>query len=93
MRILNDLNAHTDGEKQQFAAGQAVSKTVDTFHGGVSGNELVVLIVSYARQPRLVSHSASVPLNLAPTGNIKGHRVNRRSKVTNQSYEGNVHVA
>ena len=38
----------TDGKKQRFAAGEAVSETVDTFHRGVAGSEPVVLIVFYA---------------------------------------------
>jgi len=40
-----------DGKKQRFAAGQAVSETVDTFHTGVAGNEPVVLIMFYAGSP------------------------------------------
>jgi quercetin dioxygenase-like cupin family protein len=40
-----------DGKKQRFAAGQAVSETVDTFHRGVAGNEPVVLIMFYAGSP------------------------------------------
>jgi quercetin dioxygenase-like cupin family protein len=42
------LERKKDGKKQHFAAGQAVSETVDTFHRGVAGNEPVVLIVFYA---------------------------------------------
>lgn len=40
-----------DGEKRYFAAGQAVSETVDTLHRGVAGNEPVILIVFYAGSP------------------------------------------
>jgi quercetin dioxygenase-like cupin family protein len=39
------LERKKDGKKQHFAAGEAVSETVDTFHRGVAGNEPVVLIV------------------------------------------------
>jgi quercetin dioxygenase-like cupin family protein len=45
------LERKKDGKKQHFAAGQAVSETVDTFHRGVAGNEPVVLIVFYAGSP------------------------------------------
>jgi len=40
-----------DGKKQHFAAGQAVSETVDTLHRGVAGNDPVVVIVFYAGSP------------------------------------------
>jgi quercetin dioxygenase-like cupin family protein len=52
-----------DGKKQHFAAGQAVSETVDTFHRGVAGNESVVLIVFYAGSP-------GVPLTQYPSSSI-----------------------
>jgi quercetin dioxygenase-like cupin family protein len=42
------LERKRDGKKQHFAAGQAVSETVDTLHRGVAGDEPVVLIVFYA---------------------------------------------
>jgi quercetin dioxygenase-like cupin family protein len=45
------LERKKDGKRQHFAAGQAVSETVDTFHRGVAGNEPVVLIVFYAGSP------------------------------------------
>ena len=45
------LERKKDGKKQHFSAGQAFSETVDTFHGGVTGNEPVVLIVFYAGSP------------------------------------------
>lgn len=45
------LERKKDGKKQRFAAGQAVSETVDTFHRGVAGCEPVVLIVFYAGTP------------------------------------------
>ena len=45
------LERKKDGKKRHFAAGQAVSETVDTFHRGVAGNEPVVLIVFYAGSP------------------------------------------
>ena len=53
------LERKKDGKKQRFTAGQAVSETVDTFHRGVAGNELVVLIVFYAGTPGvpLTQHS------------------------------------
>jgi quercetin dioxygenase-like cupin family protein len=47
------LERKKDGKKEHFAAGQAVSETVDTFHRGVAGNEPVVLIVFYAGSPGL----------------------------------------
>ena len=47
------LERQKDGKKQQFAAGHAVSETVDTFHRGVAVNEPVVLIVFYAGRPGL----------------------------------------
>ena len=52
-----------DGKKQRFAAGQAVSETVDTLHRGMAGNEPVVLIVFYAGSRGVPFTSASVPLN------------------------------
>ena len=45
------LERKKDGKRQHFAAGQAVSETVDTLHRGVAGNEPVVLIVFYAGSP------------------------------------------
>jgi quercetin dioxygenase-like cupin family protein len=45
------LERKKDGKKQHFAAGHAVSETVDTFHRGVAGNEPVILIVFYAGSP------------------------------------------
>ena len=42
------LERKKDGKKQRFAAGQALSETVDTLHRGVAGDEPVVLIVFYA---------------------------------------------
>src|SRR5215469_1097846 len=42
------LERKKDGKKQRFAAGQALSETVDTLHRGVTGDEPVVLIVFYA---------------------------------------------
>jgi quercetin dioxygenase-like cupin family protein len=45
------LERKRDGMKRHFAAGQAVSETVDTFHRGVTGTEPVVLIVFYAGSP------------------------------------------
>src|SRR5262245_2005280 len=33
------LERKEDGKKQHFAAGQAVSETVNTFHKGIAGNE------------------------------------------------------
>ena len=42
------LERKKDGRKQRFAAGQALSETVDTLHRGVTGDEPVVLIVFYA---------------------------------------------
>lgn len=42
------VERRTDGKKQRFTAGQAVSETVDTCHRGVAGSEPVVLIVFYA---------------------------------------------
>jgi len=54
------LEREKDGKKQHFAAGQAVSETVDTLHRGVAGNEPVVLIVFYAG-------SRGVPLTLHPS--------------------------
>jgi len=52
-----------DGKKQRFAAGQAVSETVDTLHRGMAGNETVVPIVFYAGSPGVPFTPASVPLN------------------------------
>jgi quercetin dioxygenase-like cupin family protein len=45
------LERKKDGKKQHFAAGQAVSETVDTLHRGFTGDEPVVLIVFYAGSP------------------------------------------
>ena len=42
------LERKKDGQRQRFAAGQALSETVDTLHRGVTGDEPVVLIVFYA---------------------------------------------
>ena len=42
------LERKKDGRKQRFAAGQALSETVDTLHRGVTGDEPVVLVVFYA---------------------------------------------
>jgi quercetin dioxygenase-like cupin family protein len=53
------LERKTDGKKQLFTAGQAVSETVDTLHRGVVGNQPVVLIVFYAG-------GLGVPLTEAP---------------------------
>ena len=45
------LERKEDGKKQHFAAGEAVSETVDTLHRGLTGNEAVELIVFYAGSP------------------------------------------
>jgi quercetin dioxygenase-like cupin family protein len=45
------LERKKDGKKQHFAAGQAVSETVDTLHRGFTGDEQVVLIIFYAGNP------------------------------------------
>jgi quercetin dioxygenase-like cupin family protein len=45
------LERKKDGKRQHFAAGQALSETVDTFHRGVTGDEPVVLTVFYAGSP------------------------------------------
>jgi quercetin dioxygenase-like cupin family protein len=45
------LERKEDGKKQHFAAGEAVSETVDTLHRGLTGNEGVELIVFYAGSP------------------------------------------
>jgi len=42
------LERKRDGKKQHFAAGQAVSETVDTPHRGITGDEPVIVIVFYA---------------------------------------------
>jgi quercetin dioxygenase-like cupin family protein len=57
------LERKKDGKKQRFVAGQAVAETVDTFHRGMAGNELVVLIVFYAGSPGVSVVPASAPLN------------------------------
>ena len=53
------LERKKDGKKQHFAAGQVVSETVDTVHRGLTGNETVEFIVSYAGSPG-ASHSVSL---------------------------------
>jgi hypothetical protein len=45
------LERKKDGKKQHFAAGQAVSETVDTLHRGFTGDEPVVLVMFYAGSP------------------------------------------
>jgi quercetin dioxygenase-like cupin family protein len=45
------LERKKDGKKRYFAAGQAVSETVDTLHRGEAGNEPVILIAFYAGSP------------------------------------------
>ena len=45
------LERKKDGKKQHFAAGQAVSETVDTLHRGFTGDEPVVLIMFYSGSP------------------------------------------
>src|SRR5215467_15191896 len=57
------LERKEDGKKQHFAAGQAVSETVNTFHRGIAGNEPVVLIVFYAGSP-------GVPITQYPCSTI-----------------------
>src|SRR5215467_5843105 len=42
------LERKKDGQRQRFAAGQALSERVDTLHRGVTGDEPVVLSVFYA---------------------------------------------
>lgn len=73
------LERKKDGKKQHFAAGQAVSETVDTFHRGVAGNdEPVVLIVFYAGSP-------GVPLTQYPDGKIGSRRRMKPSSAAPQA--------
>jgi quercetin dioxygenase-like cupin family protein len=86
------LERKEDGKKQHFAAGQAVSDTVDTFHRGVPGDEPVVLIVFYAGSP-------GVPLTQYPCIATSSRRRMKPSDgepevVTNDSArENSKHVA
>src|SRR5215471_7050138 len=86
------LERKEDGKKQHFAAGQALSETVDTFHRGIAGNEPVVLIVFYAGSP-------GVPLTQFPCSSIGSRRRMKRSPAephgatSNLTHEEGQHAA
>src|SRR5215472_18851253 len=86
------LERKEDGKKQHFAAGQAVSETVNTFHRGIAGNEPVVLIVFYAGSP-------GVPITQYPCSTIDSRRRMKRSPAephgatSNLTHEEGQHAA
>jgi len=86
------LERKEDGKKQHFAAGQAVSETVNTFHKGIAGNEPVVLIVFYAGSP-------GVPITQYPCSTIDSRRRMKRSPAephgatSNLTHEEGQHAA
>lgn len=86
------LERKKDGKRRHFAAGQAVSETVDTFHRGVTGNEPVVLIVFYAGSPG-VSLTQYLCRSIGSRRKMKPSRAEPQVATSDSTHEDNEHVA